>query len=184
MANRTCAGGRHRFFLLHLATLIVVGCYPLDNFRDDRSASHLLILRFEGDGFVMQSRLDGFYFVQWEGLNPGGGAGQGVAFVKGGRVYGGDHLTFFIGEFEDHDVLVTAKVGVFPLQGAYRSVTGVVDDAPWDISDIRGRVPGGALPINVEVQLDAERADSHARISVRFTRILEFPDSATDCVWH
>ena len=35
----------------------------------------------------MLTRFDGFYYAQWEGLNPGGGAGQGVAFVKDGRVY-------------------------------------------------------------------------------------------------
>jgi hypothetical protein len=128
----------------------------------------------------MPTRFDGFYYAAWEGLNPGGGAGQGVAFVTDGRVYGGDHVSFFLGTFEDHGGMVTARVGVFPLNGAYRSVTGVVDDSPWDVSDIRGTLPRGTLPTNVEVQLDGERADSHAPISARFIRILEFPDSMTN----
>jgi len=128
----------------------------------------------------MPTRFDGFYYARWEGLNPGGGAGQGVAFVKDGRVYGGDHVSFFLGTFEDQGGAVTARVGVFPLNGAYRSVTGVVDDSPWEVSDIRGAVPLGALPMNIEVQLDGERADSHAPISACFIRILEFPDSMTN----
>jgi hypothetical protein len=126
------------------------------------------------------TQFDGFYYAQWEGLNPGGGAGQGVAFVKDGRVYGGDHLSFFFGTFEDRGGIVTARVGVFPLSGPYRSVTGVIDDSPWDVSDIQGTVPRGALPMDVEIQLDGERADSHARISARFIRILEFPDPMTN----
>jgi len=127
----------------------------------------------------MPTRFDGFYYAEWQGLNATGGAGQGVAFVKDGRVYGGDHASFFLGAFEDHGNLLTAKVGVFPLGGAYRSVTGV-DEAPWDVDDIRGAVPRGPLPTNVEVQLDAERADNHAAIRVRLIRIVEFPDSATN----
>lgn len=128
----------------------------------------------------MSTRFDGFYYAQWQGLNPGGGAGQGVAFVKDGRVYGGDHVSFFLGSFEDQGGAVTARVGVFPLHDAYRSVTGVIDDAPWEISDIRGTVPRGALHINVEVHLNGERVDSHAAISARFIRILEFPGPATN----
>src|SRR5207237_6322278 len=120
-------------------TLPVFPCCLHDHFARGIVASGLITFVPERE-CLMPTRLDGFYCAQWAGLNPSGGSGQGVAFVKDGKVYGGDHVSFFLGTFEDHGNVVTARVGVFPLGGPYRSVTGVVDAAPWNLTDIKGAV--------------------------------------------
>ena len=49
----------------------------------------------------MATRLDGFYYARYEGMNPDGTAGQGVVVLKDGKVYGGDSASCFVGFFEE-----------------------------------------------------------------------------------
>jgi len=118
----------------------------------------------------MSGRLDGYYVARYEGLNDDGRWGFGVIFLKDGKVYGGDSLSAFMGEFEDGGNVMTARVKVFPLAGAYHSVTDY-DNNPWALPDIRGTVAEGPLPPNVELQLFGQRYDTHHAVSVQLWRI-------------
>ena len=40
---------------------------------------------FTGGGLTMATRLDGFYYARYEGMNPDGTAGQGVVVLKDGQ---------------------------------------------------------------------------------------------------
>jgi hypothetical protein len=86
---------------------------------------------------AMSGRLDSYYLARHENLNGDGRWGFGVIFLKDGKVYGGDSLSAFMGEFEDGVNIMTARVKGFPLAGAYHSVTDY-DDKPWALPDIRG----------------------------------------------
>ncbi len=120
----------------------------------------------------MASRLDGFYYARWEGLNPDGLWGQGVVFLKDGNVFGGDSQSCFRGEYEDHGDMLVARVRIFPLVDAYKSVTGHVETKPWDLPDIRGSVQKGDLPVNVEARLDSQRYEpEHQAVSLFLQRI-------------
>ena len=115
-------------------------------------------------------RFDGFYVARYEGLNDDARYGFGVAFLKEGKVYGGDHLSWFMGEFQDEGSVATARVKVFPITGGYHSVTDF-DDKPWALPDIRANVPEGPLPPNLELKLDGQRYDTHHAVSIQLWRI-------------
>jgi hypothetical protein len=123
----------------------------------------------------MASRLDGFYYARYEGLNEGGGAGQGVVTLLGGKVYGGDSATCFVGFCDVRDNIVVARVAVHPLGGAYQSVVGF-EERPYDLTEIRARepLPVGELPDDFEANLDAERYDKHLAISLYLKRLIKF----------
>jgi hypothetical protein len=121
----------------------------------------------------MPTRLDGFYVARYEGLNADARWGFGTLTLREGKVYGGDSLSLFMGEYEDGGDVVTARVKVFPLAGAYHSVTDV-DSKPWDLPDIRGNIPKGFLLPNFEVRLDGQRYDTHNAVSVTLWRIVGF----------
>ncbi|HTV54293.1 MAG TPA: hypothetical protein VMI06_05195, partial [Terriglobia bacterium] len=105
----------------------------------------------------MGGRFDGFYYARWEGLNPDGRWGLGVVMLKDGKIYGGDSHSCFIGEFEDHGNEVVARAHIFPLQESYVSVTGDIEQRPWDLPDIRATTTQGNLPLNVQLALDSQR---------------------------
>lgn len=74
----------------------------------------------------MATRLDGFYYARWQGANDQGFWGQGVVFLKDGKVYGGDSQSCFLGEYDDQGSVLVARVRIFPLVESYRSVTGAM----------------------------------------------------------
>lgn len=124
----------------------------------------------------MATRLDGFYYARYEGLNAEGTAGQGVVVLRDGKAYGGDSSSCFVGIYEETESrVVVARVGVYPLNGAYQSVTGF-EERPYDLTEIRGRqpLPEGELPPDVEMHLDAERYDKHLAISLYLKRLIRF----------
>ena len=55
------------------------------------------------------------------------------------------------------------------MSGPYHSITDL-EDAPWDLPDIRGPVPLGELPVDVELVLDGERYDTHHAVTIRLQR--------------
>lgn len=120
--------------------------------------------------------MDGFYQVQYEGLTAEGTIGQGVAVLLDGSIYGGDSATCFLGSFYENNDVVVARVAVFPLSGAYQGVTGF-QARPYDLTEIRSAKPltEGELPDHVEINLDAERYDTHQAISLSLTRFLRIP---------
>jgi hypothetical protein len=128
------------------------------------------------EGLMMSNRLDGFYWAGYQGLSPDGTWGQGVLFIKDGQIYGGDSMSLFVGTFEDKGGVLTAQVRVHPMNVPYTSVTGGLEDVPWEVPDIRGKLPSaeGALPEVFEVELDAERYDTHQAITVRLKRLRIF----------
>ena len=125
----------------------------------------------------MATRLDGFYYVQFAGiLTPGDMWGQGVLFLKDGRVYGGDSLSMFVGEYKDENGVVTASAMIYPMNVAYTSITGGVENRPWDLPDIRGPLSSAAGPLdeNLEVELTGQRYDTHQAITLRLKRMMTF----------
>jgi hypothetical protein len=118
----------------------------------------------------MPTRFDGFYIARYEGLDGDATAGYGVMFLKDSKVYGGDNLSCFLGEFEDHDNAVVARVNVFLIASPFQSIKDV-DDKPWDLPDIRGDVPPGVLPSDVVIELFGQRHDTHQRMRVELQRI-------------
>jgi hypothetical protein len=123
----------------------------------------------------MSIRFDGFYYARYEGLNEGGGAGKGVVFLRDGRIYGGDGMSCFLGEYEDAGNTIIARVKIYPLGETYRAITGDVVNAQWDLDDIRGAVPAGALPQDVLLRLNAQRyLPTHHAITLDLKRISTF----------
>jgi hypothetical protein len=119
----------------------------------------------------MPTRFDGFYIVRYEGLIEDGKWGFGTLTLKDGKMYGGDSLSCFMGEFIDGGKVATARARIFPImQGGYESVTGF-ENKPWDIPDIRGVVPEGVLPPNVHVTLDGQRYDKQAAVIFDLWRV-------------
>ncbi len=118
----------------------------------------------------MPTRFDGFYIARYEGLDAGAEAGYGVMFLKDGKVYGGDNLSCFLGEFEDHGNAVVARVKVFLIASPARAMKDL-DDKPWDLPDVRGDVPQGVLPPDVVVELFGQRHDTHQDMRVELQRI-------------
>ena len=122
----------------------------------------------------MATRLDGFYFARYEGMNEDVAAGQGVVMLKDGKVYGGDSASCFVGAFEERNRVVVARVGIYPLWGAYQS--GGFEDRVNELIEIRGRIPlpEGELPSNVDMHLDAEPHDKCLAISLYVKRLIRF----------
>lgn len=120
----------------------------------------------------MPTRFDGFYIARYEGLDaePEVAPGYGVMFLKDGKVYGGDNLSCFLGEFEDHETTVVARVRVFLIASPFQSPKDV-EDKPWDLPDIRGDVPPGVLPPELVVVLFGQRHDTHQTMRVELQRI-------------
>jgi hypothetical protein len=131
--------------------LTVVETVNLDCMREDtfdglRRKEGPPEARQSAESDKMATRLDGFYLADWVGLNQDGAAGGGVVFVKDGTVYGGDHVTCFVGKLSEVGGYVVAQVTVFPRAEAYRSVTGI-ENKPWELPDIRSsqKLPEGAI---------------------------------------
>lgn len=119
----------------------------------------------------MPTRFDGFYIVRYEGLNAEEtNAGYGVIFLKDGKLYGGDNLSCFLGEYEDHGHAVVARVKVFFIASPSASITDI-DKKPWDLPDIRGDVQDGDLPENLVIELFGQRQDTHQDMRVELQRI-------------
>ena len=118
----------------------------------------------------MPTRFDGFYIARYEGLDADEKPGYGVMFLKDGKIYGGDNLSCFLGEFEDNGTVVVARVKVFLIASPSQSMTDV-DDKPWDLPDIHGDVPEGVLPTNVVVEMFGQRHDTHQDMRVELQRI-------------
>ncbi len=118
----------------------------------------------------MPTRFDGFYIVRYEGLDADTKPGYGVMFLKDGKIYGGDNLSCFLGEFEDKGKAVVARVKVFLIASPFQSITDV-DDKPWDLPDIHGDVAQGVLPTDVVVELFGQRHDTHQDMRVELQRI-------------
>jgi hypothetical protein len=118
----------------------------------------------------MPTRFDGFYIVRYEGLDADARYGYGVMFLKDGKVYGGDNLSCFMGEFEDHGNVLAARVTIFLIASPFQSMTDV-DEKPWDLPDIRGDVPQGDLPENLVVELFGKRHDTHQAMNIQLQRI-------------
>jgi hypothetical protein len=119
----------------------------------------------------MATRFDGFYIVRYEGLTEDGRWGFGTLLIKDGKIYGGDSMSWFLGEFNDEGKVVTARVKIFPMmEGGYNSVTGF-EDKPWDLPDIRGSVEEGILLPNIHVTLDGQRYDKQRAVTVNLWRI-------------
>ena len=108
----------------------------------------------------MPTRFDGFYIARYQGLDADAAAGYGVMFLKDGKVYGGDNLSCFLGEFEDNGNAVVARVKVFLITSPAHAMKDL-DDKPWDLPDVRGDVPQGVLPPDVVVELFGQRHDTH-----------------------
>jgi hypothetical protein len=121
----------------------------------------------------MPNRFDGFYVVRYEGLNYDARYGFGVMTLKDGRVFGGDSLRYFAGKFVDGGNTLTADMRIFPVTGPYHSVTDL-DDKPWELPDIRGAVPQGELPLDVELTLDGQRYDTHHAVTILLKRLAVF----------
>jgi hypothetical protein len=122
----------------------------------------------------MATRLDGFYYARYEGMNEDGSAGQGVVVLKDGKVYGGDSTSCFVGAFEEQNRVVVARVGIYPLWGAYQSVG--FEDRANDLIEIRARLPlpEGELASDVDMHLDAEPYDKRLAISLYVKRLIRF----------
>lgn len=118
----------------------------------------------------MPTRFDGFYIARYEGLDADATPGYGVMFLKDGKIYGGDNLSCFLGEFEDNEKVVVARVKVFLIASPFQSITDV-DDKPWDLPDIHGDVPQGVLPTNLVVEMFGHRQDTHQDMRVELQRI-------------
>ncbi len=118
----------------------------------------------------MPTRFDGFYIARYQGLDAEAEAGYGVMFLKDGKFYGGDNLSCFLGEFEDHGSTLVARVKVFLIAGPAPAMTDL-DAKPWDLPDVHGDVPQGDLPLNVVVELFGQRQDTHQDMRVELQRI-------------
>jgi hypothetical protein len=118
----------------------------------------------------MPTRFDGFYIARYQGLDADVEAGYGVMFLKDGKVYGGDNLSCFLGEFEDNGNALVARVKVFLIASPAHAMTDL-DDKPWDLPDVRGDVPQGVIPPNVVVELFGQRHDTHQDMRVELQRI-------------
>ena len=95
--------------------------------------------------------------------------------MKDGKIYGGDNLALFVGEYEDLGTEVCARVKVVPMNVQYVSVGGTLEKDAWELPDIRGKVPAGELPENVEALLDSQRyAPTHQAMTVRIKRLNSF----------
>ena len=92
-----------------------------------------------------------------------------------GKVYGGDSASCFVGFFEEQNLIVVARVGVYPLGGAYQSVNGF-EDRPYELTEIRARRPlaPGDLPTDVNMEFDSQRYDKGLAISLYLKRMLRF----------
>lgn len=119
----------------------------------------------------MSNRLDGFYIVRYEGLSDDGGWGFGTLTIRDAKIYGGDSLSWFLGECTDEGTVITARIKIFPMiEGGYNSVTGF-EDKPWDLPDIRGPIPEGILPADISVSLDGQRYDTQRAVTVTLWRV-------------
>jgi hypothetical protein len=127
----------------------------------------------------MATRFDGFYYARWEGLDPAGRfrRGQGTAVFKDGKIFGGDSAEYFLGEYrivegeEGEQDTVLVNVQIFRLVDAHESVTGNVETKLYELSDIKGQIPKGPLPLLVHARLDSPLYPERRAISVFFTRI-------------
>ncbi len=128
----------------------------------------------------MATRFDGFYYARWEGLDPGGRfwRGQGTALLKDGKIFGGDNVEYFLGEYrivegeEGEQDTILVNVQIFRLVDAHESVTGNIETKLYELSDIKGQIPKGPLPLRVHARLDSQPYSPERRaMSVFFTRI-------------
>jgi hypothetical protein len=108
--------------------------------------------------------IEGFWIVQYEGLQGNGG---GVAVFTKGKVFGGDSGCTYMGEYEARDDSVRAHVTVRNFLPDVPSVLGVVGDFELVID---GRVEGKVI------RASGNLANNQAAgIALRLTKRADLP---------
>ena len=128
----------------------------------------------------MATRFDGFYYARWEGLDPGGRfwRGQETALFKDGKIFGGDSAEYFLGEYrivegeEGEQDTVLVNVQIFRLVDAHESVIGNIETKLYELSDLKGQIPKGPLPLQVHARLDTQPYGPEQRAMSVFLHIL------------
>lgn len=83
--------------------------------------------------------VEGFWIVQYEGMQGNGG---GVAVFTKGKVFGGDTGYYYLGSYETNGNAVRAKIAVRNFIASVPSVVGITGD--FELS-IDGTVDGGVI---------------------------------------
>jgi type III secretion system (T3SS) negative regulator GrlR len=108
--------------------------------------------------------LDGFWIVQFEGVQGGGG---GVAVLTKGQVFGGDSAYTYLGTYQTEEAALKAHVVVKNFLPGIPNVLGVVGD--FELS-LTGTVEGTIIKGKAALV-----GQSGAGIVVRLTKQGELP---------
>ena len=108
--------------------------------------------------------VEGFWIVQYEGLN---GKGGGVAVFTKGQLFGGDSGTTYIGKYQTDEKTIKARVSVHNFMPGVVSAVGIEGDYELDVT---GTVEGEIIkamgsPVGLQT----------AGLALRLTRAANIP---------
>lgn len=108
--------------------------------------------------------IEGFWIVQYEGLQGNGG---GVVMFLKGRVFGGDSGSIYTGDYEAEATMIKAEVHVHNYLPGVGSIIGIEGD--YDLR-VTGKIEGTVIRASgVPVGKQA------AGMALRLTKVSELP---------